>query len=76
MEYPELYKTQILKAIESIDLGKIGQVIQIFKGARAHGRRIFVCGSGGTDSMAAQFLCDMVKSASFNRSSRIPDSGP
>jgi len=71
MDYPGQYKTQILNAIQCIDLGKVGQIIHLFKSARAHGRRIFVCGAGGTDSMAAQFLCDMVKSASFNRSSRF-----
>jgi len=71
MDYPGKYKTQILNAIQSIDLSKVNQVIQIFKVARAHGRRIFVCGSGGTDAMAAQFLCDMVNSASFNRSTRF-----
>lgn len=71
MDYPGHYKTQILNAIQSIDLGKVSQAIQIFKTARQHGRRIFVCGNGGTDSMASQFLSDMVKSASFNRSSRF-----
>ena len=71
MEYPGQYRAQIIHAIQSVDLGKVGQIIQIFKTARAHGRRIFVCGNGGTDAVASQFLCDMVKSASFNRSSRF-----
>jgi D-sedoheptulose 7-phosphate isomerase len=71
MDYPGQYKTQILNTIQDIDLGKVGQVIQIFKAARSHGRRIFVCGHGGSDAMAAQFLCDIVKSASFNRSPRF-----
>lgn len=71
MEYPEQYKTQVLNAIQSIDLGKVEQVIQIFKAARAHGRRIFVCGNGGTDAIASQFLCDMVKGTGFKSSSRF-----
>jgi D-sedoheptulose 7-phosphate isomerase len=71
MDYPGHYKTQILNAIQSIDLVKVGHIIQIFKAARAHGRRIFVCGNGGTDSMASQFLCEMVKSAGSGRSSRF-----
>ena len=71
MDYPGQYKTLILNAIHNIDLNKVGQVIQIFKAARAQGRRIFVCGNGGSDSMASQFLCDIVKSASFNHSSRF-----
>lgn len=71
MDYPGQYKAQILNAIQSIDLGKVSQVIQVFKTARAHGQRIFVCGNGGVDSMVSQFLCDMVKGASYNRSSRL-----
>jgi D-sedoheptulose 7-phosphate isomerase len=71
MDYPGQYQSQILNAIQTIDLGKVTQVIQLFKSARAHGQRIFVCGSGGTDGMASQFLCEMVKSAGRNRSSRF-----
>ena len=71
MDYPEKYKAQLLYAIQSIDLDKVSQAIQVFKSARAHGRRIFVCGSGGTDSMAAQFLSEIVRGASFNQSTRF-----
>ena len=71
MDYPEQYKAQILNAIQSIDLVKVSQVIQVFKGARAHGRRIFVCGNGGIDSVVAQLLCDMVKGTSSSRAPRF-----
>jgi len=71
MDYPGQYKIQLLQAIQRVDLDKVCQIIQIFKAARAHGHRIFVCGNGGADSMAAQFLCELVKSPSFNRSSRF-----
>lgn len=69
MDYPGQYQAEILSAVEKIDLDKVTQIIQVFKAARAHGQKIFVCGAGGTDGMAAQFLCDMVKSASLNRTS-------
>jgi D-sedoheptulose 7-phosphate isomerase len=39
--------------------------------ARQHDRQIFVCGNGGSASNASHFVCDMVKGASFNRSSRF-----
>ncbi|HEY1343126.1 MAG TPA: SIS domain-containing protein [Bryobacteraceae bacterium] len=71
MDYPAQYRTQILNAIQSIDLGKVEQAIQMFNEARVHGRRIFLCGNGEVDSMAAQILRDMVKRANFNRSSRF-----
>ena len=71
MDYPGHYKTQIINAIQSIDLDRVAQVIETFKDAREHGRRIFVCGNGGLDAMAAQVLCDLVKGATINRTSHF-----
>ena len=71
MSYPERYKTQLLNAIESIDLNLVEDVIQTLKEARTSGHKIFVCGDGGTDFIASRFLCDMVQQASFNRASRF-----
>jgi len=69
--FPQLYKTDVLKAIETIDLDKVGQAIDILIRARDEGRRIFVCGNGGSASTASHFVCDMVKGASFNRDKRF-----
>ena len=70
MSYPARYKVELVNAIQSLDLDKVNRVIEIFNEARAHGRRIFVCG-GGSDFIASQSLCEMVSSAGFNRSSRF-----
>jgi D-sedoheptulose 7-phosphate isomerase len=69
--FPQLYKTDVLKAIETIDLDKVGQVIDVLIKARDEGRRIFVCGNGGSASTASHFVCDMVKGASFKRDKRF-----
>jgi D-sedoheptulose 7-phosphate isomerase len=71
VSFPQLYKTDVLQAIETIDLEKVGQAIDILIRARDEGRRIFVCGNGGSASTASHFVCDMVKGASFNRSKRF-----
>jgi len=71
MNYPAQYRAELLNALQSLDLDKVNQVIDIFNTARAHGRRIFVCGDGGPDFLASQSLCEMVNSAGFNRSSRF-----
>jgi D-sedoheptulose 7-phosphate isomerase len=71
MDYPDTYKAQLVYAIQSIDLNKVSQAIQVFKSARAHGHRIFVCGADGIDFMASASLCDLVSGASFNQSSRF-----
>ena len=71
MSYPQLYKDELLKAIESIDLEKVGQAIAILARARDEGRRIFVCGNGGSASTASHFATDLVKGASYGRTPRF-----
>jgi len=71
MTFPQVYKGALLKAIESIDLEKVGQVIGILSRARDEGRRIFVCGNGGSASTASHFATDLVKGASYGRSKRF-----
>lgn len=71
MNFPAEYKRELLAAIDAIDLEKVAQAIEWFREARAAGRTIFVCGNGGSASTASHFVCDMVKGASFGRSSRF-----
>ena len=71
MSFPELYKMELLKAIETIDLGQVEQAIQWFAEARAAGRQIFVCGNGGSAATASHFVTDMLKGASYNRPVRF-----
>jgi D-sedoheptulose 7-phosphate isomerase len=71
MSFPVQYKTEVLKAIETVDLDKVSQAIELFKEARANGRHIFVCGNGGSASTASHFACDIVKGASYNRGQRF-----
>jgi len=69
--FPQLYKTEVLKAIEAIDLEKVGQAIETLRRAREDGRTIFVCGNGGSASTASHFVQDMLKGASFGRQLRF-----
>jgi D-sedoheptulose 7-phosphate isomerase len=69
--FPSLYKTDLLKAVESIDLGKVGQAIEILERARVENRQVFVCGNGGSFANASHFACEMVKSASAGRDPRF-----
>jgi D-sedoheptulose 7-phosphate isomerase len=71
VNFPEHYKTELLKAVETIPLEKVATAIEWFKEARAAGRHIFVCGNGGSASAASHFACDMVKGASYGRASRF-----
>lgn len=71
MGFPQVYKTALLSALETIDLGKVELAIEAFREARALSRAIFVCGNGGSASTASHFVCDMVKGCSFNRPTRF-----
>jgi D-sedoheptulose 7-phosphate isomerase len=71
MAFPEQYKAELLKAIDSIDLDKVSRAIEILKQARDGGRGIFVCGNGGSASAASHFATDLVKGASYGRPQRF-----
>ena len=71
MTFPEQYRSDLLNAIESVDLNKVSQAIEWFRESRDAGRHIFVCGNGGSASTASHFTCDMVKGASYERDSRF-----
>ena len=71
MNFPQLYRDELLKVIASIDLEKVGQAIEILARARDEGRRIFVCGNGGSASTASHFATDLVKGASYGRTARF-----
>ena len=71
MSYTEQYKSELLKAIEAIDLSRVEQAIEWFREARAAGRQIFVCGNGGSAATASHFVTDLLKGASYNRPARF-----
>lgn len=71
MTFAEQYKTELLSAIDKIDLGKVQQAIDLFEEARAAGKHIFVCGNGGSASTSSHFACDVMKGASHNRTERF-----
>jgi D-sedoheptulose 7-phosphate isomerase len=71
MDFPRQYKGELVRALETIDLEKVGQAIDILARARDEGRRIFICGNGGSASTASHFATDLVKGASFGRKTRF-----
>ena len=71
MNFPQAYKSELLKVIDAIPLDRVELAIEWFREARANGRQIFVCGNGGSASTASHFACDMVKGASYGRPARF-----
>ena len=71
MNFAAEYKKNTIEAVDAIDSEKVNQAIEWFREARDSGRRIFVCGNGGSASTASHFACDMVKGASYQRAARF-----
>jgi D-sedoheptulose 7-phosphate isomerase len=71
LDFPRQYKSKLLNALETIDLKNVASAIEILSEAREKNRRVFVCGNGGSASTASHFVTDMVKGASYKRSSRF-----
>ena len=71
LDFSRQYKSKLLNALETIELDKVVEAIDILKKARDSDRHIFICGNGGSASTASHFVNDMVKGASYNRKSRF-----
>jgi D-sedoheptulose 7-phosphate isomerase len=69
--FPGLYLAELQKTIETVDLALVSQAIQWFTEARDAGKRIFVCGNGGSAATASHLATDIVKGASYGRTSRF-----
>lgn len=71
------YKAQIRRYIElekrvldALPLQEISDVMNVLEEARMDGRRIFVCGNGGSASTASHLACDFNKGASHGQPAR------
>jgi D-sedoheptulose 7-phosphate isomerase len=71
MSFAKHYREELAAALDTIDPKQVDRAIEILNEARSQGRRIFVCGNGGSASTASHFATDLVKGASFQRSSRF-----
>jgi len=71
MSFATQYKAKLFQALDTIDYSKVDEAIAILQQARDEGRRVFICGNGGSASSANHFACDIVKGASYQRDKRF-----
>jgi len=69
--FTTMYRDMLCRALDTINLDDVVKAIEILGEARANRRMIFVCGNGGSASTASHFVNDLLKGASFQRSSRF-----
>jgi D-sedoheptulose 7-phosphate isomerase len=71
MSFPAAYRERVLQTIGAIDLDAVARAIEWLREARQSGRTVFVAGNGGSAATASHFVCDLVKDASYGRTSRF-----
>ena len=55
------------KAYDNLSLQDINVVMNVLEEARRSGKRIFICGNGGSSATASHFVCDFDKGVSHDR---------
>ena len=53
-----------------LDAARIGQAIAALRGVRDNDKTVYICGNGGSASIASQMVVDIVKGASLRKKKR------
>ncbi len=65
------YLDDLQKVISELDTRSIAEAIGWLRDARSKGRMIFLCGNGGSASIASQMVVDLVKGGSYGKPARF-----
>ncbi|PCI96020.1 MAG: hypothetical protein COB15_11475 [Flavobacteriales bacterium] len=65
------YLDDLRRVIEGLDAHSIATAIEWMRQTRDADGTIFICGNGGSASIASQMVVDIVKGASFGRQARF-----
>jgi D-sedoheptulose 7-phosphate isomerase len=71
LAYIKAYKAACLSVLEKISDESVAELIELLGKARHEGRRIFICGNGGSAATASHFATDLGKGASLGREKRF-----
>ncbi|MEY8336988.1 SIS domain-containing protein [Lachnospiraceae bacterium 62-35] len=61
------YLSMEREVLNSLSADDINEVMNILEGARLSGKRIFICGNGGSASTASHLECDFNKGISYDQ---------
>lgn len=71
MKFAIDYLEDLKKALAGLDIPAIQRAVAWIKEARDADRTIYVCGNGGSASIASHLVVDMLKGASYGREHRF-----
>lgn len=64
------YREREIAVLNSLDLNSVNQVMNVLEDARLHGKRIFICGNGGSAATASHYCCDFNKGVSESQNDK------
>jgi len=70
-EFAQNYLADLGSLLPRLDSGQVAQAIQTLRTARDVGRTVYICGNGGSASIASQMVVDIVKGASLRKETRF-----
>ena len=74
MSYVEKIKNYIdeeVKVLQDLNIEEINRVMEILDKSRLEGRRVYICGNGGSAATASHYVCDFNKGVSFGLDKRF-----
>jgi len=71
LAFTKNYLTQLAELLPKLNFEKIAQAITDMRACRDAGKTIYICGNGGSASIASQMVVDIVKGASFKKKARF-----
>lgn len=70
-QFTEGYLRQLGELLPKLDHARIAEAIGLMRVARDNGNTIFICGNGGSASIASQMVVDIVKGGSLRKPARF-----
>jgi D-sedoheptulose 7-phosphate isomerase len=70
-QFAKDYLRDLASLLPKLDATRLGEAIATMRKARDEGKTIYICGNGGSASIASQMVVDIVKGASFKKKARF-----
>ena len=69
--FAQAYLDDLAALLPRLDAEDVGRAIQRLRQARDQGRCVYICGNGGSASIASQMVVDIVKGGSYEKAKRF-----
>jgi D-sedoheptulose 7-phosphate isomerase len=70
-KFAQDYLSDLASLLPKLDTEKIGEAVAALRTARDNDKMIYICGNGGSASIASQLVVDIVKGGSYEKKKRF-----